>query len=61
MTIITDFPFDHCESCTECVLRTEKNNVTFAPVVRVSCENASLCLRLEKMKDAKKTQSDNGN
>ena len=68
MTIITDFPFTHCESCPECVLRAETKSVTYAPynnvttrVVKVSCENASLCMRLEKMKDAKKTESDNGN
>lgn len=70
MTIITDFPFTHCESCPECVLRAETKSVTYAPynnvttrVVKVSCENASLCMRLEKMKDERKAkvESDDGN
>ena len=66
MTIQTNFPFTNCESCEECILRVN-TEVLYADdqimtrVLNVSCENAKLCMRLEKMKDAKKTESDNGN
>ena len=66
MTIQTNFPFAHCESCEECILRVN-TEVLYADdqimtrVLNVSCENSKLCMRLEKMKDAKKTESDDGN
>ena len=68
MTIQTNFPFAHCESCPECILRVN-TEVLYADdqimtrVLNVSCENAKLCMRLEKMKDERKAkvESDNGN
>lgn len=68
MTIQTEFPFDHCESCPKCVLRTETTSITYDShsnvterVVKVRCKNASLCMRLEEMHNAKKIEPNNGN
>ena len=47
MTIQTNFPFAHCESCEECILRVN-TEVLYADdqimtrVLNVSCENAKL-------------------
>lgn len=67
MTINTDFPFAHCESCTECVLRVNTDSAIYADdgivtrVITVSCENAALCRRLEEMRNGKEDSSRNGN
>lgn len=63
MTINTDFPFTHCESCPECVLRVTTSILygddrIAARILNVSCGNAALCRRLEDMINETKTSTD---
>ena len=63
MTINTDFPFKHCESCNECVLRVSTNTLygddrIVTRVVNVSCQNSALCKRLEEQINEQKACSD---
>ena len=63
MTINTDFPFEHCESCNECILRVATNTLygddrIVTREITVSCENAKLCKRLEEQINEQKTSSD---
>ena len=63
MTINTDFPFEYCESCDECILRVCTDSVIYGNdkivqrVITVFCENARLCKRLEKQINEQKTSS----
>ena len=66
MTINTDFPFAHCESCPECVLRANTeilygDDHIATRILRVFCENAQLCRRLEEMRNGKEDPSRYGN
>jgi len=68
MNIYTNFPFECCDSCQECILQVDvhdayNNNKFVHKVMDVGCKNASLCMRLEKMNNERKAkvESDNGN
>ena len=53
MTIKTEFPFDSCQSCDQCVLDvTERNAYSFGEIVErkiiIGCRNTNLCLKQYK-------------
>lgn len=58
MTINTDFPFKHCESCEECVIDVEEqiifaNDGFLTRKLMVRCKNDALCKRLEEQRNAR--------
>ena len=53
MTIKTEFPFDSCQSCDQCVLDvTERNAYSFGEIVErkiiIGCRNTNLCMKQYK-------------
>jgi hypothetical protein len=56
MKIIQDFPFQHCDSCPECVLNVNQTTIfgddsVITNQINVSCRNAELCKRLEEVRN----------
>ena len=53
MKIVTNLPFDICETCEECVLDVDEQVLFFGfdraeRVITVGCKNEKLCKRLKE-------------
>ena len=62
MTIEKTFPFESCESCCECILDVNEQNLfsyegKCQKIIEVGCKNSMICKRLKKQLEEEHEQS----